>query len=93
MLFDFQELIQIEKMLIAYVYVHIQVISIHGTQYKYRGYIVNFFCDIGTIYSQLLYLSKKLDMIILHLRNASTYNRLRRQFHRNFYIQREMIYI
>ncbi len=78
MLSDLQKLIQIEEMFIVYVHVHIQVISIYGAQYKYNSYIINFFRNIGTVYSQLLRFLEKLDIIILRPYNVPIYDRLRR---------------
>ncbi len=65
--------------------------SICGAQYKYSGYVVNFFCNVGTVYSQLLCLPEELDVIILRPCNAPIYDRLRCQFRCNFYVRREVI--
>ena len=88
---DLQKFIQIEEMLIVRVYIHVQVISICGAQYKYSGYIVNFLYNVGTVYSQFPRLLKELDVIILRPYNAPIYDRLRRQFRRNFHMRRKVI--
>ena len=90
---DLQKFIQIEEIFIVYIYIYIQIISICGAQYKYSGHMVNFFCNVGTIYSQLLCLLEELDVIILCLYNAPIHDRLYRQFRCNFYIQWKIIYI
>ncbi len=88
---DLQELTQIEEMFIVRVHIYMQVMSIRGAQYKYSGHMVNFFRNIGTMYSQLPRLPEELDVIILRPHNAPIHDRLRRQFRRNFHMRREVI--
>jgi hypothetical protein len=42
---------QVEEMLIAHVHVHVQIFQYGGQQFKYRGHIINFLRDVGSVYS------------------------------------------
>jgi len=59
------ELTPVEEMLIARVNVHVQVLTVRGAQYKYRGHVVHFLRDVGKVYSQLPCLVRDLEIVIL----------------------------
>ena len=59
------ELTPVEEMLIARVHVHVQVLTVRGAQYKYRGHVVHFLRDVGKVYSQLPCLVRDLEIVIL----------------------------
>lgn len=59
-------------MLIARAHIHVQVFQHRGQQYKYRGYVISFLCDTGSLYSQLPLLPPDLDVIILKPANGTT---------------------
>ena len=63
-------LTQVEEMLIARVYVFIEVRQYKGVQYSYKGHIVNFLASTGKIYNQLPLLPGDLDIILLKPANA-----------------------
>jgi hypothetical protein len=57
---------QVEEMLIARVHVQYR-----GQQFKYRGHIINFLRDVGSVYLQIPLLPKELDIIVLRPRNST----------------------
>ncbi|KPM39851.1 hypothetical protein AK830_g6688 [Neonectria ditissima] len=84
-------LTQVEEMLIARVYVHVQVFQYRGQQYKYRGHVINFLRDVGSVYTQLPLLPRDLDILILRPRNAAQQPHVVRQFQKQFQVQQNHI--
>ncbi|KAL6789495.1 hypothetical protein GGI42DRAFT_347248 [Trichoderma sp. SZMC 28013] len=78
-------------MLIARVHVHVQIFQHRGQQYKYRGHVVNFLRDTGSVYSQLPLLPPDLDIIILRPANSTNQPHMTRQFRRQFRVRQEAI--
>ena len=85
------ELTPVEEMLIARVHVHIQVLTVRGAQYKYRGHVVHFLRDVGKVYGQLPCLARDLDVIILRPANTANHQHLQRQFRRQFVVRRKVV--
>ena len=85
------ELSQTEEMLIARVHVHVQVFQYRGQQYKYRGHVINFLRDTGSVYSQLPLLPSDLDIIILRPRNTTNQPHMLRQFRSQFRVRQRHI--
>lgn len=74
-------------MLIALVYVHVQIFQYRGQQYKYRGHIINFLRDTGSVYTQLPLLPQELDIVILRPRNSTDQPHMVRQFRGQFRVR------
>lgn len=87
------ELSQAEEMLITRVHVYVQVFQYWGQQYKYRGHVINFLRDVGSVYSQLPLLPRDLDIIILRPRNATDQPHVVRQFRPQFRVRQQHIRI
>jgi len=85
------ELTPVEEMLIARVHVHVQVLTVRGAQYKYRGHVVHFLRDVGKVYSQLPCLVRDLEIVILRPSNTADHQHLQRQFRRQFVVRRKVV--
>ncbi|KAM4067379.1 ATP-dependent DNA helicase PIF1 [Hirsutella rhossiliensis] len=55
----------VEEMLIARIHVHVKVLQVRGAQYKYRGHVIHFLCNIGRLFEELPVLPKELDIVLL----------------------------
>lgn len=87
------KLSQLEEQLIARVHVHVEVMSVRGAQYKYRGHVVSFLRDVGKIYSQLPLLPQDVELLMIRPANATNQPHVVRQFKRNFYVNQNNIRI
>src|SRR6202165_6063709 len=85
------ELTPVAEMLIARVHVHVQVLTVRGAQYKYRGHVVHFLRDVGKVYSQLPCLVRDLEIVILRPSNTADHQHLQRQFRRQFVVRRKVV--
>jgi ATP-dependent DNA helicase PIF1 len=54
----------IEEMCIAKVHCFVEVRQHRGVQYKYKGHVCNFLCNVGHVHKSLPLLPKELDVII-----------------------------
>lgn len=82
---------QIEEILIAQVHVHVQIFQHRSQQYKYRGHVVNFLRNTGSVYSQLPLLPPDLDVIILRPANETNQPHMTRQFRHDFHVRQSAI--
>ncbi len=78
-------------MVIAKVHVAINVFTVRGQQYKYRGHVVHFLRDVGKIYHELPLLPKDLDIVILRPAGATSNPAMDRQFRKRFRIRRRVV--
>ncbi len=80
-----------EEMVIAKVHVAINVFTVRGQQYNYRGHVVHFLRDVGKIYHELPLLPKDLDIVILRPAGATSNPAMDRQFRKRFRIRRRVV--
>ncbi len=80
-----------EEMLIARVHVAVNVFTVRGQQYKYRGHVVHFLRNVGKVYNQLPLLPQDLDIVILRPIGTITNPEMNRQFRRRFRIRRFVV--
>ena len=85
------QLTQVEEMLIARVYVFVNIMQIRGQQHLYRGHVVHFLRDVGKVYNQLPLLPTELDIILLKPKNTTGSEHLQQQFRRQFRIRRSHV--
>lgn len=79
----------IEQLLIARVHTAVNVLTIKGQQYKYRGHVAHFLRDIAKVYNKLPMLPNELDVLILRPRNLRTDEIA--SFNREFRVRRSAI--
>jgi hypothetical protein len=84
-------LTQVEEMLIARVYVFIEIRQIRGAQYKYKSHIVNSLRDIGKVYNSLPLLSRDLEIVLFRPLNTFQNPRLNRQFIKDFRVRQNVV--
>ncbi|EAQ84302.1 hypothetical protein CHGG_10706 [Chaetomium globosum CBS 148.51] len=80
-----------EEMVISRVHVAVNVFTVWGQQYKYRGHVVHFLRDVGKIYDELPLLPKDLDIVILRPSGSEADPAMDRQFRKRFRIRRRVL--
>ncbi|KAI8710625.1 ATP-dependent DNA helicase [Fusarium sp. LHS14.1] len=74
----------VEEMLIARVHVHVKVLQVRGSQYKYRGHVVHFLRNVGRLFEELPVLPEELDIVLLRPPNMEGDPHFQQQFARDF---------
>ncbi|KAJ3454665.1 hypothetical protein MRS44_013265 [Fusarium solani] len=77
-------LTMVEEMLIARVHVHVKVLQVRGSQYKYRGHVVHFLRNVGRLFEELPVLPEELDIVLLRPPNMEGDPHFQQQFARDF---------
>jgi ATP-dependent DNA helicase PIF1 len=77
-----------EEMVIARVYVAINVFIVRGQQYKYRGHVIHFLRNVGKVYNKPPLLPKDLDIVILRPVSSTSNPAIDRQ---RFRIRRRVV--
>ncbi|EAQ89410.1 hypothetical protein CHGG_06029 [Chaetomium globosum CBS 148.51] len=80
-----------EEMVISRVHVAVNVFTVRGQQYKYRGHVVHFLRDVGKVYDELPLLPKDLDIVILRPSGSEADPAMDRQFRKRFRIRRRVV--
>ncbi|CCE34927.1 uncharacterized protein CPUR_08866 [Claviceps purpurea 20.1] len=88
---DLPQLDQIEEWLISRVHVHVQIWTYRGSQYRYKGHVISFLKDVGTVYDTLPLLPSELDTIVVRPRNTTSEPGMIRQFRSAFRVRRGAI--
>jgi hypothetical protein len=88
---DLPNLTQIEKMLIARVYIYVEIRQIREQQYRYTDHVVNFHRKTKVMHHKLSLLFKNIDIVILKSFNIDQHHRLQRQFVRDHKVRRRHI--
>jgi hypothetical protein len=81
----------IEGMIIAKVHVSVNVLTIRGGKHKYRGHVVHFLKDIGSICRKLPLLPPDLDVVILKPAGADANPQMQRQFRQRFRVRQHYV--
>ncbi|EEU34868.1 uncharacterized protein NECHADRAFT_98098 [Fusarium vanettenii 77-13-4] len=84
-------LTMVEEMLIARVHVHVKVLQVRGSQYKYRGHVVHFLRNVGRLFEELPVLPEELDIVLLRPPNMEGDPHFQQQFARDFRVRRSCL--
>ncbi|KAI8710750.1 ATP-dependent DNA helicase [Fusarium sp. LHS14.1] len=85
------DLTMVEEMLIARVHVHVKVLQVRGSQYKYRGHVVHFLRNVGRLFEELPVLPEDLDIVLLRPPNMEGDPHFQQQFARDFRVRRSCL--
>ncbi|EXK80752.1 hypothetical protein FOQG_14785 [Fusarium oxysporum f. sp. raphani 54005] len=85
------DLTMVEEILIARVHVHVKVLQVRVAQYKYRGHVVHFLRNVGTLLEELPVLPDELDIVLLHPPNMEGDPHFQQQFARDFRVRRSCL--
>jgi ATP-dependent DNA helicase PIF1 len=88
---ELPQLEPLEELFIARVHVSVNVFTVRGQQYNYRGHVVHFLRDVGKVYSELPLLPKDLDIVILRPRGSEGVEQMDRQFRNRFRVRRAAV--
>jgi hypothetical protein len=81
----------IEEMCIAKVHTFIEVRQHRGVQYKYKGHICNFLCNVGNIHRKLPLLPRELDIVVVRPANHKDSPGIAQQFKNEYRVRKEAI--
>jgi ATP-dependent DNA helicase PIF1 len=84
-------LTQVEEMLIARVHCFVEVRQVRGSQFRYRGHVVNFLNNTGKVYDCLLLLPSDLDIIIIRPAGYKRDLKMRKQFRKDFCVRKHVV--
>jgi hypothetical protein len=81
----------VEELLIARVYVYLQVVRVRGQQYRYTGYVCCFGQNTLKTWRQLLWLPTELDILVVRPTVVEGGEYLSRRFIKRYTIRRSAI--
>ncbi|KAJ3454226.1 hypothetical protein MRS44_018120 [Fusarium solani] len=84
-------LTMVEEMLIARVHVHVKVLQVRGSQYKYRGHVAHFLRNVGRLFEELPVLPEELDIVLLRPPDMEGDPHFQQQFARDFRVRRSCL--
>jgi hypothetical protein len=84
-------LTQVEQMLIARVHCFVEVRQVRGSQFRYRGHVVNFLNNTGKVYNRLPLLPSDLDIIIIRPAGYRRHPKMRKQFRKDFRVRKHVV--
>jgi hypothetical protein len=81
----------VEELLIAHVYIHLQVVHIRGQQYRYTSYVCYFGQNTPKTWKQLPRLPAELDKLIVKPATVAGAEYLSRRFSKRYTVRRSAI--
>jgi Helitron helicase-like domain at N-terminus/Domain of unknown function (DUF6570)/PIF1-like helicase/DNA helicase Pif1, 2B domain len=81
----------VEEMLIARVHTVVNVLTVRGQQYRYKGHVAHFSRNVGVVYSQLPLLPRNLAIVLLRPPQSARNPQHEAQFRRRFRVRRAAV--
>jgi len=88
---DLPILTGVEEIMIARVYVHLQVIRVRGQQHRYTGHVCSFSQNTPKTWKQLPRLPEELDILVVKPAAADGEEHLNRRFNKRYTVRRSAI--